>query len=172
MKFGSIATGSKGALITAEDILKEGGNAFDAGIGAVFTSMVSEFALTGAGGGGILMGMEKGQTPIVYDFFVDSPKINNQKIDFNKIDVDFGDTTQSFFIGKGSIAIPGTIAGLLDVQKENGKLPLNIVIEPAIKMAKEGIILSNYQAYINKLIEPILLHTKNGENLFTKKMNS
>ena len=55
MKFGSIATGSKGALITAEDILKEGGNAFDAGIGAVFTSMVSEFALTGAGGGGILM---------------------------------------------------------------------------------------------------------------------
>ena len=64
------------------------------------------------------MGIKKNNKPIVYDFFVDSPKINNQKIDFNKIDVDFGDTTQSFFIGKGSIAIPGTIAGLLDVQKE------------------------------------------------------
>ncbi len=60
----------KETLITAKDILKEGGNAFDAGIGAVFTSMVSEFALTGAGGGGILMGMEKDQSPMVYDFLL------------------------------------------------------------------------------------------------------
>ena len=167
MKY-SISTGSQEATNTAKIIFEAGGNAFDATVGAIFASMISEFSLTGAGGGGCLMGIKNNNKPIVYDFFVDSPKINNQKIDFNKVDVDFGDTTQSFFIGKGSIAIPGTVAGLLDVQKENGKLPLNIVIEPAIKIAKEGVVLSNYQAYINKLIEPILLHTKNGKNLFTK----
>ena len=51
MKYGSISTGSKEALNTAKQIFEEGGNAFDAAIAAVFTSMTSEFSLTGAGGG-------------------------------------------------------------------------------------------------------------------------
>ena len=170
MKY-SISTGSNDATKTAKILFEEGGNAFDAAVGAVFTSMISEFALTGPGGGGSLIGIKNNNKPIIYDFFVDCPKINNQKIDFSKIDVDFGDTTQSFYIGKGSVAIPGTIAGLLDVQKENGKLPLSVVIEPAIQLAKEGTILTNYQAYINKLIKPILLYTKDGEKLFTKDNN-
>ena len=44
MKYGAIATGSNESLDTAKHIFKEGGNAFDAAIGAVFTSMTSEFA--------------------------------------------------------------------------------------------------------------------------------
>ena len=98
MKYGSIATGSKESLNTAKNILKEGGNAFDAGIAAVFSSMISEFALTGAGGGGVLMGMEKGQEPIAYDFFVDCPigKIND--IDFKKINVNFGNTNYKRYL--------------------------------------------------------------------------
>ncbi len=149
MKYGSIATGSKESLNTAKNILKEGGNAFDAGIAAVFSSMISEFALTGAGGGGVLMGMEKGQEPIAYDFFVDCPigKIND--IDFKKINVNFGNTSQGFHIGKGSTAVPGTIAGLLDIHQEKGILPLSVILEPAIKLSKEGMVLSKYQSYIN-----------------------
>ena len=166
MKFGSIATGSKGALITAEDILKEGGNAFDAGIGAVFTSMVSEFALTGAGGGGILMGMEEGQLPMVYDFFVDCPINNDSEIDFKKISVDFGNTAQDFHIGKGSTAIPGNIEGLLSIHQNKGKLPLGVILQPAIDLARDGIVLSKYQAYINSLIKPILTHSEIGKKLF------
>jgi len=168
MKFGSIATGSKGALITAEDILKEGGNAFDAGIGAVFTSMVSEFALTGAGGGGILMGMEKDQSPMVYDFFVDCPIKKDSEIDFKKISVDFGNTAQDFHIGKGSTAIPGNIEGLLSIHQNKGQLPLKAILQPAIDIAKDGIVLSKYQAYINSLIKPILTHSQIGEKLFIK----
>ncbi|MDP7194756.1 MAG: gamma-glutamyltransferase, partial [SAR202 cluster bacterium] len=168
MKFGSIATGSKVALITAKDILKEGGNAFDAGIGAVFTSMVSEFALTGAGGGGILMGMKKGHSPIIYDFFVDCPIKKDSKIDFKKICVDFGNTVQDFHIGKGSTAIPGNIEGLLSIHQNKGELPLAIILQPAINMARNGIVLSKYQAYINSLIRPILTHSKTGKKLFIK----
>ena len=168
MKYGSIATGSKESLNTAKNILKEGGNAFDAGIAAVFSSMISEFALTGAGGGGVLMGMEKGQEPIAYDFFVDCPigKIND--IDFKKINVNFGNTSQGFHIGKGSTAVPGTIAGLLDIHQEKGILPLSVILEPAIKLSKEGIVLSKYQSYINSLIEPILTNSKTGKELFIK----
>ena len=168
MKFGAVAAGSKETLNTAKDILKEGGNAFDASVGAVFTSMTSEFALTGAGGGGILMGMEKNEAPFLYDFFVDYPikKINN--IDFKKINIDFGNTKQKFYIGKGSSAIPGNIAGLIKVHQEKGVLPLKVVLEPAIDIAKNGVILSKYQAYINSLIKPILINSSTGKDLFIK----
>ena len=47
-----ISTGSKEATQAGVEILKAGGNAFDAAVAAVFTSMTSEFALTGVGGGG------------------------------------------------------------------------------------------------------------------------
>ena len=55
MKYGAIAGGEKSTVQTAFEILKNGGNAFDAAVGAVFTSMVSEFNLTGPGGGGAFL---------------------------------------------------------------------------------------------------------------------
>ena len=58
MKHGSISTGSKEATIAAADLLKYGGNAFDAAIGAIFVSMTSEFALTGVFGGGTMLGVK------------------------------------------------------------------------------------------------------------------
>ena len=53
MKYGAIAAGDRSTLESALEILKSGGNAFDAAVGAVFTSMTSEFALTSAGGGAL-----------------------------------------------------------------------------------------------------------------------
>ena len=168
MKYGAIATGSNESLDTAKHIFKEGGNAFDAAIGAVFTSMTSEFALTSAGGGGVLLGINNNSNPILYDFFVNCPNFNNQNANFKKISVNFGKTIQDFFIGEGSIAIPGNIAGLLKAHYENGVLPLSTILEPAIHYAKNGVTISSYQSYINSLVKPILLLTKDGKNLFTK----
>ena len=45
MKYGSIAAGHKTTVESARNILERGGNAFDAAVGAVFTSMISEFNL-------------------------------------------------------------------------------------------------------------------------------
>ena len=46
MNKGIVATGSYEATQAAADILRSGGNAFDAAISAVFTSMTTELALT------------------------------------------------------------------------------------------------------------------------------
>ena len=168
MKYGSISAGSKEAVDTAKQIFSNGGNAFDAGVAAAFTSMTSEFSLTGAGGGGIMIGMDPKSKPYIYDFFVDCPAITNKNSDFKKINVDFGSTSQNFHIGMASSAIPGNISGLLDIHQQKGLLPLHAVLEPAIDIAKNGIKLSKYQAYINQLIEPILTHCYHGKKLFTK----
>ena len=107
MNKGIVATGSKEATQAAADILREGGNAFDAAVSAVFTSMTSEFALTGVGGGGAMMISASGSEPVLYDFFVDTPpRTGMEKLDFFGVEVDFGDSTQIFHIGKGSAAVP------------------------------------------------------------------
>ena len=162
-----ISTGSKEATQAGVEILKAGGNAFDAAVAAVFTSMTSEFALTGAGGGGAMMIRKFDSNPILYDFFVDTPpQTGMEKLDFFGIEVDFGDSTQTFHIGKGSAAVPGTLLGLVLVQDQFGVLPLPVVMEPAIKLAREGYVLNKKQAYIFKLLEPIFTHTKEGQKLF------
>ena len=168
IKYGAISTGSKEASKAAEKILQDGGNAFDAAIGAVFVSMTSEFALTGPFGGGTCVGIEKNNEPFVYDFFVDSPKNINPKKEFKETYVDFGNTTQKFHIGRGSIAIPGNIKGLLKIHNNHGQLPLKNVLKHAINIAKSGVIVSSYQSYILKLIRPILTFSNSNNNLFLK----
>ena len=61
MKYGMISTGSKEASEAAQEILKLGGNAFDASIAAVMTSMTSEVNLTSMAVGGAMLEYKKGQ---------------------------------------------------------------------------------------------------------------
>ena len=169
MKKGIVATGSKEATQAGAEILRAGGNAFDAAVAAVFTSMTSEFALTGVGGGGAMMIRKSQADPILYDFFVDTPPLTGKKeLEFFSVEVDFGDSTQVFHIGKGSAGVPGTLLGLVIVQEQFGALPLSVVIEPAIILAREGCPLNEKQAYIFKLLEPIFSHTTEGQSLFCK----
>ena len=167
MNKGIVSTGSKEATQAGAEILRAGGNAFDAAVAAVFTSMTSEFALTGAGGGGAMMIYTPSKEPIIYDFFVDTPpRTGKEELDFFDVEVDFGESTQIFHIGKGSAAIPGTLLGLVTVQEQFGVLPLPVVMDPAIHLARAGSVLNSKQAYIFKLLEPIFSHSVEGQELF------
>jgi len=168
MKYGNISTGSEEASLAAKEILKFGGNAFDAAVSAIFVSMTSEFALTGAFGGGTLLGVEKNSSPFVYDFFVDSPFKTNKNSEFVNVNVDFGETSQGFNIGKGSIATPGNLMGLIEIQKKYGLLNINDVLQQAIYIANNGVTISGYQEYILSLIKPILEFDNYTKTLFFK----
>ena len=87
MDRGLISTGSKEATEAASEILKLGGNAFDAAISAVMTSMTSEVNLTSMAGGGSMLAYKHGQRPILFDFFVDAPSLKNKSsFEFYKTD--------------------------------------------------------------------------------------
>ncbi|MBC8322330.1 MAG: gamma-glutamyltransferase [Candidatus Marinimicrobia bacterium] len=172
MKYGSIAGGEKTTVQSAIDILESGGNAFDAAVGAVFTSMVSECNLTGPGGGGALLACPVDIDPILFDFFVDTPPPQpNKDLDFFSVSVDFGPSQQEFHIGQGSAAVPGNTAGLLKVHERLGQIPLKTVLEPAIEIARKGAILNDSQGYLFKILEPILTHSNSGKKLFAPMGN-
>ena len=167
MKYGSIAAGDKTTVNAAMEILKDGGNAFDAAVCAVFTSMTSEYSLTGACGGGVMLAYPKNSVPIIFDFFVHTPENNTLKnLDFFRIAVDFGPASQFFHIGKGSVAVPGNTIGLLHIHSRLGSMPLSRILEPAIRTAKYGAIINNAHEYLFKILDPILSHTNTGEILF------
>jgi gamma-glutamyltranspeptidase/glutathione hydrolase len=163
-----IAAGDKATAEAAAEILWLGGNAFDAAVGAVFASMTSEPVLTGPGGAGHFMACRSGEKPVLFDFFADMPGTNPDEtdLDFFDIEVDFGAEQQQFHIGKGSVAIPGTVAGLFHVQEQLGYLGIKDVMAPAIRIAKEGTTLSDVQAYLIDILSPILVQDREGADLY------
>ncbi|WP_321469169.1 gamma-glutamyltransferase [Halarcobacter sp.] len=165
---GVVAAGDKNSAQAGADILKEGGNAYDAALAVMLAAPICEPLFTSLGGGGFLLGLEKGKKAELFDFFVEVPKKRIDEPEFYPIYVDFGSAVQEFHIGSGSVAIPGLVEGIYQVHKEKGTLPLSKIIEPAVRYAREGIYLSKMQASFVKLLEPIFTSTKSSMNVYGK----
>lgn len=157
---GAIACGHPETANAAAQMLNEGGNAFDAVIAAHLTACVTEPILSSLGGGGFLTAHTAEGKNIVYDFFAHTPHVRRPlaEIDFYPITADFGETTQEFHIGMGSIATPGSVRGIFKIHKDLGSLPFSVIAEPAIKLAKKGVEVNSFQAYILDIIKPIYQH--------------
>lgn len=157
------------ATQAATTMIEEGGNAFDAAVSAVFTSMTSEFALTGPAGGGAMLVKTPNADPLVYDFFVNTPRqTTTDNMEFFKAEINFGSSKQFFHIGKGSVAVPGTLAGLIQIHSDLGKLPLSLILQPAVTLAKNGCKMNREQAYVFKILQPIFIHTPEGRQLLCR----
>jgi len=155
---GIVAAGHEKTAEAAQIILQEGGNAFDAALAAMFASCIAEPVLASLGGGGFLMAHTGSRQATLYDFFVQTPRHrpSQSEIDLYPIVADFGTAQQEFHIGLGSIATPGMIRGLFTIHRDLCRMPIGSIIEPACKLAREGVRLNSFQHYISTVIAPIL----------------
>ena len=153
---GVAASGHKETSKAARILLEEGGNAFDAALGAMCAACVAEPMLASLGGGGFLLGQTANGDQQVFDFFTQTPSATKGELDFYPIQADFGTTTQEFHIGMGSIAVPGVVAGLFSIHEAYCRLPLKKIIEPAVQLAREGLRVNALQKYINEILQPII----------------
>ncbi|MFZ2359356.1 MAG: gamma-glutamyltransferase, partial [Anaerolineae bacterium] len=172
-KRGAIAAGHPLTAAAGAQMLEQGGNAVDAAVAAVFASFISEYTLSATGGGGfaLVYNASSGKSDLL-DFFSTGPGLGRsiqpspQDIDFQEITVDYGPSRQHFYVGRGAVAVPGNIAGLCSLARQAGRLPLPVLLEPAIRLAREGCPVSEIQAFIGGLIEPILLLTPECAAIF------
>ncbi|MDX2418817.1 MAG: gamma-glutamyltransferase [Xanthomonadales bacterium] len=153
---GVAASGHKETSKAARILLEEGGNAFDAALGAMCAACVCEPMLASLGGGGYLLAQTAEGPSQVFDFFTQTPSATTGELDFYPIQADFGPTTQEFHIGMGSIAVPGVVAGLFAVHQAHCRLPLKKIIEPAVHLAREGLRINRLQRYINEVLKAII----------------
>lgn len=76
---------------------------------------------------------------------------------------------QEFHVGLGSVAVPGTLAGLLTVHQRLGRLPLQTVVAPAQHWATQGIAVNRFQAYCFELLAPILTATPAAQAIYAPR---
>ena len=168
---GVISAGDIKTAKAGEEILKKGGNAYDAMVACLLAAPLCEPILTSLAGGGFMLSAKADEKPVIYDFFVDVPPKSVESPEFFPIDVDFGTTIQEFHIGCGSIAVPGVVKGIWQIYKDLCSLSMDELIKPAVRYASEGIYLSKMQADFLKLLTPIFTSTKSSRDLYTKNGN-
>ena len=156
---GAISAGDVQTAQAGAEILKAGGNAFDAVLAALFASTIAEPVLSSLAGGGFLLAAPKSGPATLYDFFAHTPRRKRTEVDFHPVLADFGTVTQEFHIGMGSIATPGIVKGAFEAHRELGRLPMSEIVQPAIDLARDGLELSPLQAYIFEVVEPIYMST-------------
>ena len=62
-------------------------------------------------------------------------------------------------MGLGSMAVPGVLAGLLEVHQRFGRLPLAQIMAPARHWATYGTRIGPFRAYVFQILAPILMAT-------------
>ena len=170
-KNGMVASEQGLATQVGLDILKQGGNAIDAAVAVGFAlAVVLPNAGNIGGGGFMVLHDDKTGKDVAIDFREIAPAkasrdmyLNNQG---NVID------GKSLFTHDAS-GVPGTVAGMEYALKKWGTMPLSKVLEPAIKLADKGFIVSDVLAQTLKEEKSTLgkwsaskaIFFKNGEPL-------
>ena len=155
------------------EILKLGGNAFDAMIATDLALAVSYQSAGNIGGGGFMVyRMANGETGAL-DYREKAPLTASKDMYLD----DNGNIIKGMSVAGGmSVGVPGTIAGIFEVHKKFGSLPIEQLFQPAINLANDGIVVTkkqsnrikshqNYFKLVNN--EPILFlnEIKTGDTL-------
>lgn len=163
---GAVACGHPLVARAVREILEDGGSAFDAALAGMAASCVAEPVLASLGGGGFLLARSEARGTELYDFFVDTPRAGSQsgrrqrdELDVRRVTADFGTATQDFHIGVGTIATPGALPGLFAIHRALCGLPLARLLEPAVRLAREGFPLAPFQAFLFQVVGPIVQAT-------------
>ncbi len=129
------------------EVLREGGNAVDAAVATGFALAVVHPIAGNLGGGGFLLLRTHAGVSTFIDFREKAPlaATHDMYLDAHG-NVLPEESLDSSVIGYRSIATPGSVAGLVYAERKYGKLGLERVVAPAIKLATEGFALSDEEA--------------------------
>ncbi|MEL7530452.1 MAG: gamma-glutamyltransferase [Bacteroidota bacterium] len=165
---GIIAAGHLETANAGAEMLAAGGNAFDAALAAMLASFVAESSLTSLAGGGFMTAYSANGQSGLFDFFVQTPKVRQkvEDMDFVLSQINFGSTTQAQYIGRGSAAVPGCPAGLFAAHKALGTMPMEEIAAPAIRLAREGVLITPYQEYSISILNDVLGNDESCRAIF------
>ncbi|MCG9889752.1 MAG: gamma-glutamyltransferase [Thermosynechococcaceae cyanobacterium MS004] len=122
-------------------ILKQGGNAVDAATATTLAISVVEPFSAGIGGGGFLLFRQASTGTVkALDFREKAPLKATPTM---YLDAQGKVRPKASTDGYLAVGVPGTIAGLAEVQQKYGRLPWAAVVRPAIVLAEQGFVVSD-----------------------------
>jgi len=131
---GMIATAHPDATRAGVEILAAGGNAIDAAVAAAFALGVCEPAASGLGGQTFMLLFEaKSRKSIALDGSSRAP---------NRATPEFWDKQRELRLGHKASTVPSTPSTLDYARRRYGTMKLRDVLAPAIRIAEEGVVVS------------------------------
>ncbi|MDA0804136.1 MAG: gamma-glutamyltransferase [Proteobacteria bacterium] len=140
-KKGMVASHNALSSEIAAEILANGGNAIDAGAALGFALAVTLPRAGNIGGGGfMLIHVAALDKTIAIDFRETAPAAASENMYFDENGNVESDA--SFRFSHKSSAVPGSVAGLAHIVENYGTMTLAEVLEPAIRLARDGIVVT------------------------------
>ncbi len=133
---GMVSSQDAAATRVGVEILKQGGNAVDAAVAVSYALAVTHPQAGNIGGGGFMMLRMKDGKTVAIDFRETAPEKASRDMFLD--DKGNADSKKSLISHLAS-GTPGTVAGFSLALEKYGTMPLNKVVQPAIKLARDGI---------------------------------
>ncbi len=133
-----VATVQPDATDAGVEIMKAGGNAVDAAVAVGFALSVTHPEAGNIGGGGFMLFRRADGEVHFLDYREKAPAKATANM---YLDKDGNVIKDMSTLGYKAIAVPSSVAGLAYAQKHWGKLTLKQVMEPAIRLARDGFVL-------------------------------
>jgi gamma-glutamyltranspeptidase / glutathione hydrolase len=154
-----VAAGHPATAAAGAEILDAGGSAADAAIAAALASCVAETVMTGLLGGGhaIYFDATAGVARNL-DCFCAVPGLGavERETELLHLDVPFGAELVHYAVGPASCAVPGVPAGLGALWESHGRLPWATLVEPALRVAGEGVAMPAAHVACLTMLEPVM----------------
>ncbi|MCB0466057.1 MAG: gamma-glutamyltransferase, partial [Aequorivita sp.] len=143
------------------EILKMGGNAFDAMI-ATNMALALTYPNAGnlAGGGFMVYRTQYGEIGSL-DYREKAPMAASKNM---YLDKDGNVIPGKSSIGAMSVSVPGTVAGMFATHEKFGSLPMEVILKPVIELAKKGYIITAHEANALEKYKPYF-EKVNGETI-------
>lgn len=160
---GMVASAHPVASQVGVDILKAGGNAVDAAVAVQFALAVVHPSAGNIGGGGFLVLRDKEGKSYSIDFREKAPGKGHADM---YLDKDGNIIPKSSTLGRLASGVPGSVDGMVQAHAKYGKLSWKQVLQPAIDIAKNGVVLTEREARSLNSIKSDLLAVNPGSSYF------
>lgn len=137
-----VVSGSPIASEVGREILKRGGNAIDAAVAVGFALAVVHPEAGNLGGGGFMVIRLHDGTALSIDYRETAPAAATRDM---YLDAE-GQPSERSVTGQLSAGVPGSVAGMVEAHRKLGHLPLALLVEPAIRLAREGFPVDEYRS--------------------------
>ena len=154
----AVAAGHPATADAGLEILAAGGSAADAAVAASLASCAAETIMTGLLGGGHAIYWDAAEARARnLDFFVAIPGLGApaREPDVLPLAVPFGEELVHYAVGPATCAVPGVPAGLEALWQAYGRLPWPRLVEPALRIARDGALLTPAHAAVLAMLAPV-----------------
>lgn len=158
-----VAAGHPATVAAGIEILEAGGTAADAAVAASLASCVAETVMTGLLGGGHAIYWDGGEAWNL-DCFVDVP--TGAGAAPVELKVPFGEELVHYAVGPGTCAVPGLPSGLGALHERFGRLPWRRLVEPALRLARDGVVMPPAHAACLAMLGAVFTLQPDGKRIY------